>query len=319
MSQGARIDLGQFTSHNFCMAVAIFPNSSYFIAYGASPIFFEELRLASLRHRARVYACRSKSEFQEALSIIRVPSGLFVDGTGLNDKDLSAAAFEVAKLKLSQACFITDKVNSDFNSLPNTRSVFVQPDSKPELWRSEIDQFMKVLVPPRLEEMILDSANSIVPTFLSEMKSFRAVNCAPADADYVLNFSISAGEVIGQFLAWFKWDEICQMFPDLPRNRSSDKILDVMRESMNQCAGVLVRAIVHLHPNLPIRIGLPTGFDLTKIPKIESVKYFPSANILEEQGRMGISIGFINLRHGPLFDLSGYSSDQSGGDNVEFL
>lgn len=87
---------------------------------------------------------------------------------------------------------------------------------------------------------------------------------------------------------------------------------------MNQCAGVLVQSILRLHPNCKMKIGLSTGFDLLKIPKIESIKHFPSAHILEEGGRVGISIGFIDLRHQPIFDLSGYAPAESEGD-IEFL
>ncbi len=300
------------------MAVAIFPNSSYFIAYGASPAFFEAIRVASLRHQARIYACRSKSEFLEALSVIRVPSGLFVYGDGLNDKDLYAAALEVAKLKLSHACYFADRPSSYFSSLSNVNCIVVPPDAKSDTWSSEIDQFIKSLVPPKLDQIVLDSANSIVPRFFSGIKTFKAASCAMTDADYVLNFSISAGDVIGQYLAWVKWEEINKMLPDLLASRSSGKILDVLHESMNQCAGMIVQAILRLHPGNTMRIGLPAGFDLMKIPKIESVKYFPSAHVIEEQGRFGISVGLINLQHGPIPDLAAYTSAQSEED-VEFL
>lgn len=300
------------------MAVAIFPNSSYFIAFGGSPVFFEEIRLASLRHQARIYACRSQSEFLEALSIVNSPTGLFFDGIDLSEKDLAVCAIESTELKFSPLCLITEKGREDFNANKQARTKVLAKNANSEAWRTAIDEFMMSLVPPKLDQIILDSTNSIVPRFLPGLKTFKSVSYIMEHPDYVLGFSISAGDVIGQFRAWVKWDEICKMLPDLPRNRSGDKVLDLLKESMNTCAGLIVQAILRIHPDCKMRIGLPTGFDLLKVPKIESIKYFPSAHILEEGGRLGISLGFIDLNHRPIFDLSAYSKVEPEGD-IEFL
>lgn len=213
------------------MAVAIFPNSSYFIALGGSPDFFEQIRLASLRHQARIYACRSRSEFIEALGIVRAPSGLFIDGNGLAGKDLKEIVPVVTSLRVSPTWFVSQYPNKDFGSISHVRCSSLASGTEAEKWRTEIDRFMNGLIPPKLDQIILDCANSIVPRFLPEVKNFKSVSHAMLDADYVLNFSISAGDVIGQFMAWIQWDDIRKMFPDSP-DPSGQKVLDVLLRNL---------------------------------------------------------------------------------------
>ena len=80
----------------------------------------------------------------------------------------------------------------------------------------------------------------------------------------------------------------------------------------------MVQAILRLHPQLNMRIGLATGFDLLKIPEIQSIKYFPSVHISDNKRRLGISLGYINLVNQPIFDLSGFIPSQAA-EEIEFL
>jgi hypothetical protein len=300
------------------MAVPIFPNSSYFIAFGGSPIFFEEVRLASLRHQARTFVCRSRNEFLESLSMIKEPSGIFLDGMGLSQKDLVLVSTEVAMRKSSAVCYIAEKADNLFAMLPQVRTMLLAAGAKPESWRIGIDEFMTSLTPPKLDEILLNCADAIFPTFFPNLRDFKRVSHSLESADYLLIHSLSAAELIGQFIVRVKWDELCKMFPELAANRAGEKILDTLKEAMNQCAGLLVQTFLRMHPTCNMKIGLSTGFDLVKVPKIQSLKYFPSVHVVDKENRTGISVGFFNLSNQKILDLSQYVSAPSN-DNVEFL
>jgi hypothetical protein len=300
------------------MAIPIFPNSSYFIAFGGSPVFFEEIRLASLRHQARIYACRSRYEFLEAMSTIRFKAAIFLDGIGLNQKELPLLASEVATRSHTTVCFATEKANSLFSTLPNVRTMLLPSDAKTESWRSGFDDFMITLTPPQLDQIVQNAANAIFPRFFPATKGFSRIPFCDENADYVLIHSISDGDLIGQFLVRVKWSEICKLLPGVNSDRTSEKILDILKEATNQCGGLIAQAIIRLHPNCNMKLGLPTGFDLLKIPKVQFLHYFPAVNVIDEGNRIGVSMGLLNLNREKIPDLSGYVDAQSS-DSIEFL
>jgi hypothetical protein len=300
------------------MTVPIFPNSSYFIAQGNSATFFEQIRLASIRHRARTYSCQSLEDFNSALSVIPFPSGLFIDGLALNEPILASVQQTISKLQKSPICYVTDSSAHRLASLPHVHTMKINANADAADWICGIDSFMKSLTPNGLDALMLDSAQSIMPRFFTEIGDFSRTPYLLSGADYQLNFSIASGDIVGQGLARIKWNDICQLVPHFNPNKDSEKILDSVRESMNQCLGFVIQRILRLYPQLNMRIGLPTGFDLLKIPEIQSTKYFPSVHISDNKRRFGISLGYFNLRNEPIFDLSGYTASQAT-DEVEFL
>ena len=300
------------------MAVPIFPNSSYFVALGESLDFFEQVGSAGQRHRARIYFCQSYAEFAEALKIMETPPGFLIDALDLDSEDLTQSCARLMTTGTPPVCYITDNETHPMSAAAHVRTVHLRRGASSDDWRTGLDHFMHSLTPKKLDQIMLHSIQTIMPQFFPNIGKFETIPYILPKADYQLNYSVSAGDVIGQCLVRAQWNEIPKLLSQNDTPAPRGKAMDILRESINQALGSVVQSILKLHPHLNMRIGLPTGFDLLKIPEIQSIRYFPSVHAADSQARLGISLGYVNLADEPIFDLSGFDASQTP-DDVEFL
>lgn len=187
-------------------------------------------------------------------------------------------------------------------------------DGSEEILAEVVSQITQARLPKGLENTMVTAANLIFPNFFSGLSGFQASagENLKQQPDRQINFSVVAGDVVGYCATKFNLNSLTPLIPVENNSRKPP----VAQEAVNQFLGLILQKMVKV--GVDAKVGLPTLFDLTRIPEIRTLAFFPSVHISDSQGQVGISLGFIDLEANPLFDLSSLDSGSDSND-VEFL
>lgn len=295
------------------MPSLIFPSSSYFLALGpaSAESYFEEF---SRRYEARGVFCSNVSELSEIRAVIASPVAMlfFIDET--NEAEMFGAIRDISVSNpapvflLSFGCPVPDDIKSKCLSVP------LESTAGANECHSAFSNFIQSLIPKNLDKSLLQGTNSIFPTFFPGCGEFSIVDTPLAGADLQLNFSLVAGEVVGLGIARVQWSRLLEIIP----SERHGGAWDALKEAVNQALGTVVFNITSSVSGINIKIGLPTAFDLLKVPEVKTIKFFPSVHVVERNQFVSISLGFIDLSGKRLFDLSDPSAVEASGE-IEFL
>jgi hypothetical protein len=189
--------------------------------------------------------------------------------------------------------------------------VLVQSDLSPESLKPALARFVNGMVPKDLTRVLTAAADSIFKTFFKDIGKFAEAEPVVKGFERQINFSMVGGNLIGYFVTRFR---VAALAPVQEGNKGPVEL--VVQEPSNQILGLIGQALGKV--NVSTKVGLPTVFDLTKIPEIRALSYFPSVHVTDAQKKVFLSLGFLNLEGEPLFDLSGVDSAATSSD-VEFL
>lgn len=292
------------------MGAPIFPNSSYFVAYGTDHTFMRELSQLSINFNCRIYSCNRPEDIKEILSVIEKPVAFIICPTGITTEDWSLL---IANIKSdSDVPVLCYTYENDVNVTTTENMILARLTTPADenQWQEPFVKLLESLNPAGLGRVTVEAFNSVFPKFGLGLNSFSLTKTFSNKATHQLNFQITGGEFIGNCVTRFSIES-------LKTNTLTDefKIVDTVKEAINQSVGLVIQAISR--SGLGLKIGLPTLFNLEKIPLVQTTKYFPSVTITDVDGKLSTSLGFINLGNEKMFDLSEQGAAQSG--DIEFL
>lgn len=292
------------------MGAPIFPNSSYFVAYGTDDMFLRQLSQLSVNFNCRIYSCSRPSDIYEILSIIEKPVAFILCPTGISTDDWNLAVGAIKPdFGVPVLCYMYEQ-DVNVTTTENMNIAHLKMASEQTQWEDPFVKLVESLNPSGLGRVTVEAFNSVFPRFTLGLNNFSLTNSLSNKATHQLNFQITGGEFIGNCVTRFSLET-------LKNDNLTDelKIVDTVKEAVNQSVGLVIQAISR--SGLGLKIGLPTLFNLEKIPFVQTTKYFPSVTITDKDGRLSTSLGFINLSNEKMFDLSDQGAAQSG--EIEFL
>lgn len=174
-----------------------------------------------------------------------------------------------------------------------------------------VDDLILKLIPAGLETVLAAAASQVFPAHIEKIPALIPVSKVPLGFDRQLNFSLVAGDVVGQGVLRVKLKAVESLQTTLKQNSA----LEVLQEAMNQTLGVVVQKLVKIGYNA--KSGLPTLFDITSIPELQSLVFFPSVHLMDEASQLAVSLGFFDVS-GKRINFSGIN-DASASEEVEFL
>lgn len=296
------------------MGAPIFPNCSYLLALGTSADFVRRLEESSIQNRCRSFLCKSLDEMIGVKDVTDSIVGIIVnmdDFTESEKNDIRQfLKEEFPKSKLVPIMIYT--LETQTHEIPSTDFIQVKAVNEDQIWQESFDQFFSKMTPVGLDRMLLHALNLVLPSFFKDVGGFSLGKQAHGGFDFQLNYSMSAGDIVGMCSVRVKWSSILSLVPP----DKKEKAWDILKESFNQAMGVIIQNIVKL--GIDMKLGLPTVFDLSRVPYVQTMKFYPSVHAIDSTETFACSIGFYNLAHQSLFDLS-KSDPTKNNDEIEFL
>lgn len=173
----------------------------------------------------------------------------------------------------------------------------------------EAEAFLKttleVLMPKRLNELTVFSANNVLKYLISDEKnnmSFKQVkNLEGFSCDLILSCQVQSENMFGYCFLKVNTQFIDQVL-DPEYVESEFMMLDFTKEMVNQFWGIVCQNIrkVGINP----KIGLPSACDINGNAGIAKT-YIPSVIVKDEKNIFSFEIGFTALDHTVPFDLTG--------------
>ncbi len=292
------------------MAAIIFPNSSYFIALAPTYKFDEVLRAFRDRHRCRVHICRGYQEAEEAFRIMSRKLGCFFFTDELDDEGFKAWMQLAGDYQVSGLIFA--------KAIP---AVAVPPGiafAKFNTAQSEnetagyLEGYMQSLIPKNLDAFAQFCADLVFPSFFSGATGFQRLAYLGTGFDREIVYCTVEGDLMGLCSVKVNLKKAVEAWPEL----GEEKIIGNLKEAVNQFLGVLTQNLSKV--NINPKIGLPTVFDLSKIPQVQTLNYFPSVHLMDPRGLIVLSLGYSHMENQPLFDLSAISPS-APSDEIELL
>jgi hypothetical protein len=293
------------------MQIPVFPNSSYLVVIGATPGFQVQLEDASSLHNIGTFFCTDFSHFQRVAKIMRRMTGIFVFSNKVNAAQLSEIKV-VARARSAPIKLIT--MGSGPIQSQDLPTIQLAANHPPERPREILTEFLAELVPDGLKDNLISATNRVFPTMFEGLDGFRQAPWPGTGFDHQINFSLVANEILGHCAVRAKIQVLTNLLPESRRNAAA--ALSTLQESVNQSIGIIGQLLVKVGMNA--KVGLPTIFDLSKIPAVETLIFFPSVHVSDKANSLCLSLGFFNVEGGPLFKLGDDESvDSSGG--IELL
>ena len=267
------------------MRAPIFRSASYLLVVGADSAAFKTAITESCRrHRLHTYFCRDPMELKVAGDAMSRITGLFIFPEKMTQTQISEMTVEFSKRNIPIRLFSSKPL---FRSLTIENGKIISSDSASAVAQG-LDELLHELVPPSLEPALMDDANKILPLFLEKVPQLKTVKSVGFDFDRQLNFSLVAGNIVGLGVFRVKLSAIDQL---LPKDKRANG-LEHFQEAMNQWIGSVAARMSTLGMNAIV--GLPTWFDTSTIPELQTLVYFPSVHIVADS-HFAVSVGFVDL------------------------
>ncbi len=298
------------------MAAPIFPNCSYLLAIGTSSELVRRLEASSVQNQCRSFLCRTLDEFKGVRKVTESIIGIIVnydDFTKAEKREIQEflkTDFPESKLVPILALGILENDLSE--ELPTFYFDVKKSPVDDQAWEDTFDDFIDKMTPQGLDRMLLHALNVVLPSFFPGVGSFSLGKQALKGFDFQLNYSLSAGDIVGLCSVRIKWQAILALVPP----DKKEKAWDILKESFNQAIGVIIQNIVKL--GIDMKLGLPTVFDLARVPYVQTMKFYPSVHVIDSTETFACSVGFYHLTHQSLFDLS-TSDPTRNSEEIEFL
>ena len=225
---------------------------------------------------------------------------------------LSFIKSEFPPSRLVPTMIFSSQDPSNIQEIPASDFVQVKNSNEDSLWQNAYDKFFEKMTPEGLDRMLLHSLNLVLPTFFPGVGGFTLGQQAHGGYNYQLNYSMSAGDIVGMCSIRVKWQAVLSLIPQ----DKKEKAWDIIKEAFNQALGVIIQNIVKL--GIDMKLGLPTVFDLARVPYVQTMKFYPSVHSVDTSDTFACSIGFYHLGNEQLFDLS-KSDPTNNSDEIEFL
>lgn len=292
------------------MGAPIFPSCSYLVAVSSSADFELQIQAAGQRHQCQVFLCNSLETFDQAMSVIANPIGIVVDFTQ-SEPDLPGR-LRVSLEKFFKSVPVLAFRHSSVSGYDYAKVVLLHKPVSLNDWLVPIDEYFASMVAKNLDLALRHSANEIFPRFFSALGSFSSIPVYQAADGFQINYSLSGGDLIGLGVSRVKVKELENMLS--PEQRS--KLMDTLKEATNQCLGLIIQQVAKIGQSL--KLGLPTVFDLSKMPTVRSLRFFPSAQVADPRALISMQVGFIHLTRGAMLE---FPKDFGSGDSgdIEFL
>lgn len=286
----------------------VFPNCNYLLILDPPKDQVKVMQEIASRHECRLLFCQSSRELSSAVSSIKRALGVFVFADAKSMK-INQEALPVVRQVGAPLRFLSPTPPGglrDGEYLPLNGALTEQDFDR------VLGNFVGTLAPKGLDKVMLNAAKLIVPTFFPGTSEFSLVPYGAKGYDLQINFYLSGGSMIGQGIVKLNRMRLRKLFPADDGNR----LIDSAAETGNQFLGVVRQSLAKV--SVDMTIGLPSTFDLTRIPNVQTLNYFPSWHIENAEQSIQMSLGFTDLENRPIFDLSGINFEESS-DDVEFL
>lgn len=286
----------------------LFPHRSYLFAVNFEKDFLIQLKDLSSDYDFRVVSEESLSTLPKAIQKISHPVGVLLRCKDQDPLQLNAMA-KILKEKFIPARFFEAKEPMKES---NPAIHVFEAKLNGNTFQKGFGELLHSLVPANLENLVKSAANSVFPNFFPGFNNFRVIDRPRGRFDTLLKFYTVTGDIVGQCTLKVNLSELKSKMT----NPSNDHLIEATKECVNQFLGAMNKSLSHIqfYP----KVGLPTVYDLTKIPEISSSVHFPAARVTDKDNFFLLSLGYLNLERGPLFDLTKIKEDK-GDDDIEFF
>lgn len=288
----------------------IFQNSSYVLAYRLSDDEFQQIGEYFTSKSVRSINCQSVEEMNDCLHKIRFLTAVFASSDAKNDiPDLVDS--------LTERNFSNELIVSvGSNPIDLAKHIDLNTISSKQL----LEQILVAMVPPRLDELMLNAMQTLLPSYVAEADlqfSASATPIAFEDYDIMTVCHVAAEPFVGQGTEFANLQKLVEFLPSL-KGKSETQLRDYAREMLNQFLGILNRHLLKL--DLVTSIGVPEQHDKERVSSIRRTgPYLPTIQMQDQHGIFLFQLGFVHRDGKENLDLSSLELVNSNDDDIDFF
>jgi hypothetical protein len=297
------------------MAGFIFSNASYISAFNFNADDYALLKATSKGLGVKYASDENKDEFTESLGKIKHCVGVFINMQGKSDEEAKSILEKVKEDK--KQCVVFNTTLSESDCGPSSIIHSGAPDEN--LIKDSLNKCLEYLKPRGLGDLTEFCVNYITPFVFPEL-SAKFIGCSKEEGsgnefNYLVDCQTSASDCVGKCTLKVNLGKLKESDPSL-KDLDSDKVLDGLRELINQFLGIINHNLIKVQ--LKPRIGLPAVYDLSNTDVKTGSLYIPTVSFKDEKNIFHLSMGFVNLSGGEIFHLDSIDLD-APSDDVDFF
>lgn len=288
----------------------IFQNSSYVLAYRLSDDEFQQIGEYFTSKSVRSINCQSVEEINDCLQKIRFLTALFVSGDA--KQDIPDLVDTLAEHSFGSQLLVA--IGTDSMDLKR------QVDLNSGSYKSELEQILISMVPARLDELMLNAMQTLLPSYVIDGDLQFTAKPVPAvfeDYDILTVCHVAAEPFVGQGSEFTNLQKMVEHLPSL-KGKSETQLRDYAREMLNQFLGILNRHLLKL--DLVTSIGVPEQHDKDRVGSIRRTgPYLPTIQMQDQYGIFLFQLGFVHRDGKETLNLSALELASSDDDDIDFF